>query len=124
MHELPVTQALLKIALDQAQAAQAARITGIYIEVGELSSYVDDSVQFYWDIISQGTIAEGARLHFERIPLEMQCRQCQARYHPDGESFRCPKCGSNDVAVTAGDALNLVALDVENEKSPVEEIEQ
>ncbi|MGD8998651.1 MAG: hydrogenase maturation nickel metallochaperone HypA, partial [Anaerolineae bacterium] len=67
MHELSVTESLLEIALRHAARAGAARITRLNIVVGELSSIVDESVQFYWDIVSRGTMAEGAELHFERV---------------------------------------------------------
>ena len=115
---------MLKIALAYADEAHASRITDIHIDVGELSSYVDDSVQFYWDIISQGTKAEGAKLHFNRIPLTMQCTQCDEQFHPNGKDFTCPRCGSIKVMIVSGDALNLVALDVEKEERPLEEISQ
>ena len=57
MHELSVTEALLEIALRHAQAAQARQITGLHVVIGQLSSVIDDSVQFYWDFVSAGTLA-------------------------------------------------------------------
>lgn len=121
MHELPVTQALLELVLERGAGANAARVTDIYVEIGQLSSYVDDSVQFYWDIISRGTMAERARLHFRRIPLELRCTICGEQFHPSGESFACPHCGSDAVMVAAGEAFCMVGLDVEKERAPVEE---
>ncbi len=116
MHELPVTQNLLKLAVEHAQAAKATRVTDIYIEIGQLSSYVDESIQFYWDIIGKDTIAEGARLHFNRIPMELECRDCKTCFKPDGTSFECPRCKSDHVEVISGDAFQLVGLDVEKSK--------
>ena len=75
-------------------------------------------------IETRGTIAEGATLHFQRIPLELQCTECNTQYHPDGKSFACPECGSNKVKVIKGDGLNLVALDVDKEGLPKEEVLQ
>ena len=34
-------------------------MTAIDLVVGELSSIVDDSVQFYWDLIAEDTAAAG-----------------------------------------------------------------
>jgi hydrogenase nickel incorporation protein HypA/HybF len=39
--------------------------------IGRLASIVDDSIQFYWDMISEGTICQGAKLHFKRVPAEL-----------------------------------------------------
>ncbi|MBK6792760.1 MAG: hydrogenase maturation nickel metallochaperone HypA [Anaerolineales bacterium] len=76
MHELPVTQSLLKIALDHAEKANAKQITALNIVMGELASMVDDSIQFYWEVIAKDTIAEKATLNFRRVPAELQCMTC------------------------------------------------
>ena len=64
MHELYATQAILEKAIQKANEAKAKRITHLYLVVGEISTYTDDSVQFYWDDLSKGTLAEGAVLHY------------------------------------------------------------
>ena len=113
MHELAATQALLELALDH--APPQAQITDLYLVVGQLSSIVDDSVQFYWDIISDGTTAAGARLHFRRMAAEMSCRDCGHCYSPR-EALACPSCGSCEVAVTAGEEFYLESIEVTQEE--------
>ena len=71
MHELAVTQSILDISLRHAKEAGAKQITGINLVIGEFASIVDNSVQFYWDLLAEGTLAQGAQLHFERIDGEM-----------------------------------------------------
>ena len=73
MHELSVTESLLKISLQHAEKANAKRVTDLHIVIGDLASMVDDSIQFYWDVIAKDTIAEQATLHFKRVPAELQC---------------------------------------------------
>ena len=89
------------------------RVSDIYVEIGQLSSYVDESVQFYWDIISKDTIAEGAKLHFKRVPLELECNDCSTRFKPQEVSYECPGCHSSKVRVVAGEVFQLMGLDVE-----------
>ncbi len=113
MHELSVTESILKIALDHASKANAARIVAINLVIGDLSSMVDDSIQFYWDVIAKDTIAEGARLRFRRVPVEFQCRSCSERFRPVGEEFSCPKCGSFSLKVITGEEFFVEAIDVE-----------
>lgn len=113
MHELPVTQSILEIALRNAQKSNAARIVDIHIVMGELSTMVDDSIQFYWDTIAQGTNAEGARLHFKRIPAELQCMACFEKYRPDGQEIKCPNCSSVGAKVIAGEEFFVEAIEVD-----------
>jgi hydrogenase nickel incorporation protein HypA/HybF len=113
MHELPVTENILNIALRHAKDAGASRITDVYLVIGARSSIADDSVQFYWDILSKDTPAEGGQLHFRRIPTEMVCLSCSRRYAPEGEDLACPNCGGVSIKVVAGEEFYLEAIDVD-----------
>jgi len=116
MHELPITENILEIALRHADKAHARRITDINLVIGQLSSIVDDSISFYWDIISKGTIAEGAELHFRRIPTELLCLDCNQRYNPGKSDLACPSCHSTKVKVVAGEEFFLETIEVEAQK--------
>ena len=113
MHELAVTQSILDISLRHANEARAKRITGINLVVGQFSSIVDDSVQFYWDIIAKETIAYGATLHFNRIPGEMTCSDCGHTFRPKDDTFECPSCSSALVRITKGEEFRVDSIDVE-----------
>jgi hydrogenase nickel incorporation protein HypA/HybF len=113
MHELYATQAILTKALEKASEQDAKKITNIYIVVGEISTYSDDSVQFYWDEISKETIAEGAVLHFRHVDAELQCMNCGTKYHPPEGEIVCPNCGSSGARIWSGEEFYMEALDVE-----------
>ena len=113
MHELPVTQSLLEIAIRHAQSSNAKRIISLNIVVGQLATIVDDSVQFYWDLIAEDTIAQGAQLNFCRIPIELLCQDCNRRYTPGAEDFSCPDCLGTNVQIVAGKEFYLESIEVE-----------
>ncbi|MBI5963057.1 MAG: hydrogenase maturation nickel metallochaperone HypA [Chloroflexi bacterium] len=113
MHELAVTQSILDISLRHASEAGAKRVTGINLVIGEFASIVDDSVQFYWEVLAEGTIAQNAQLHFERIAGEMTCTHCKNSFHPKEVDFACPICGSQFVQITKGDEFRVDSIDVE-----------
>jgi hydrogenase nickel incorporation protein HypA/HybF len=117
MHELMITESVLELALRYGCQAGATRITDLYLVVGELSSVVDDSVQFYWDFVSEGTMAEGARLHFRRIAAELACLDCDRRYSPR-EDLICPGCGSTHVEIKLGREFYLESIEIS--RAPVE----
>lgn len=115
MHELAVTESILEIATRYAAQANAVRVTDIYLVVGQLSSIVDDSVQFYWDYLSEKTICKGAVLHFQRIPARMKCQDCQKEFELENQLEPCPGCGSYRLIVTAGEEFFMDSIAVENE---------
>lgn len=113
MHELAVTQSILRIALDNAKKVDAKQIKSINLIIGQMASIVDDSVQFYWDIISEGTIALGAKLNITRLPTEMRCFDCGNVFLPGSDTFECPTCNSIRVQVVQGEEMRVDSIDVE-----------
>jgi hydrogenase nickel incorporation protein HypA/HybF len=113
MHELSVTENILEIALRHAQEADARQIVNIYLVIGQLASIVDDSVQFYWDLIAKDTIAEQACLHFRRIPVEFECLSCGHRFHPADGDLLCEQCGSAQMIILTGEEFFIEAIDIE-----------
>jgi hydrogenase nickel incorporation protein HypA/HybF len=113
LHELPITQGILRIALEAADRAGAPRIRAIHLVVGDLSSIVDDSVQFYFDLLSQDTAAAGARLCFERQPATMACRDCGRTFEVRPPLPRaCPHCAGERLQVTGGRELRVASIEV------------
>ncbi|MFN2195827.1 MAG: hydrogenase maturation nickel metallochaperone HypA [Anaerolineales bacterium] len=113
MHELSVTESILEIALRHAEQAGGCRITALHLVLGDLATIVDDSVQFYWDIISQGTIAEGAVMSFERIPARIRCLDCDLEYTPEPGTLECPECQGIHLKIITGEEFYLSAIDIE-----------
>ena len=117
MHELPVVQSLLEITLEHAARHHARRVVALNLVIGQLSSIVDDCVQFYWDILARDTVAEGARLNFRRIPARFRCRDCGADFSLDENSLLCPGCGGFHLQLLQGDEFRLESIDIEEEKA-------
>jgi hydrogenase nickel incorporation protein HypA/HybF len=113
MHELSVTQSILNIVVQHAQQANAKRVEDIQIVMGELSTNVDDSIQFYWPLIANGTLAENATLHFRRVPTQMQCLGCNHLYHPQPDELDCPHCGYAGSKIVAGEEFYVESIDIE-----------
>ena len=76
MHELPVTHGIIDVAVKSAQRNGNRRISAIDLVIGDLSSIVDDSMQFYFDMLSKDTLAEGANCCFRREPADGTCWEC------------------------------------------------
>jgi hydrogenase nickel incorporation protein HypA/HybF len=113
MHELGVTQQVLDIALNHASEAKATAIKRINLVIGDMSSFLNDSVQFYFDFLSKDSIAEGAQLCFRRIPITLRCKHCNASFTPEGETWNCPQCKHSDIEIITGREFYLESIEVE-----------
>jgi hydrogenase nickel incorporation protein HypA/HybF len=114
MHELSVTQSILDIVERHAQQAGAQRITAINLVIGELTGFVDDSIQFYFDFLSKDTPADGAQLRFERITPLVRCQACGAEFAPpDSRLWACPDCEALGSEVIAGKEFYVASIEIE-----------
>ncbi len=126
MHEASITEAMLNLALEY---AKGQRISDVYLQVGRMSFVVPECVEFYFEHLSKGSLAEGATLHFETVPLEMTCTDCgrqadlsewadeQPRAIMIEALARGCQCGSNKLRVTGGTGFHMVSLEVEAESN-------
>ena len=113
MHELAITQSIIDIVVRHAEQAQARRVLRINLVVGDLSSIVDDSVQFYFDYLSKDTLAEGAVLAFERRPVSLVCGECAYRWQPPTADWTCPRCKQAQARVAEGREFYVNSIEVE-----------
>jgi len=119
MHELSVTESILELALENARKADASKVTSINLVIGQLSSIVDDSIQFYWDTISEDTICQGAKLSFDRIPAVLKCQDCQKEFTIDQELTACPNCGSYRSLIIHGEEFYLDSIEIEKDQEEI-----
>ena len=101
------------MAVEKAKAANAEKVTKINLVIGEMSGVVDDCVQFYFDFLSKDSIAKGAVLSFQRVPMQVRCRRCGTSFSPDKSAWSCPQCKEWNVEITAGREFYLESIEVE-----------
>lgn len=115
MHELSITESILNSAIDEAQKNNADRIVSIYLCMGEISSIVPECVQEYFDMLSEDTIAYGAKLYFTTLPVRIVCRDCGHEFSMKGLRLMCPECESRKVDIVQGREFYIDRLEIETD---------
>jgi len=113
MHELAITESILRIALEAAKENQAKKVLEIRIRIGAYSGVVPQYIQEYFNIVSQGSIAEKARLSIETIPARVECAACGEITEVQRFRIKCGACGSTDVELLSGREYYVDSLEVE-----------
>jgi hydrogenase nickel incorporation protein HypA/HybF len=114
VHELSVAGAVLETV---ERHADGRPVTAVSLRVGRLRQVVPESLQFYWGIVVRGTPHELARLELEEVAAQLACSECRHRWEPELPVFRCARCGSSSVEVSAGAELEVEYIDVEEQEA-------
>ena len=113
MHELSITESLLNTASAYARKNKAKKVTVLNLVIGELSGIIDDSIQFYWEMISENSICEKSILHFDKRKAIMKCMACNNEFELAGELSPCPSCSSMDLKFLSGNEFLLESIEIE-----------
>ena len=116
MHELPVTKSILDIVLKHAESNNVQRVASIELSIGALSDLEDEWLQRYFDHLSRGTVAEGARLRIQRAELTFSCRACSLEFsvaREDLDDALCPECGRSDGALISGTGYRVESMEAQ-----------
>ena len=113
MHELSITEHLLDDCIREAQAQNASRIRVIRLCIGELRGIVPDCIQIYLDMLAEGTIAEGARIESETLPVKVRCQDCKKEGEITPHHLKCPHCGSMRLKLLSGKEFYIKSLEVD-----------
>jgi hydrogenase nickel incorporation protein HypA/HybF len=105
-------QSTLAIALERAADEGAHRIHRLTMRIGPLSGVVPEALEFAFDVLTRGTIAEGATLTVERVPIVCYCRTCRREFRPNDLFCECPRCHTPGGEVHQGRELELASLEV------------
>jgi hydrogenase nickel incorporation protein HypA/HybF len=114
MHELAITQSLVKIALSKAEEAGALRIRKINLKIGRLTGYVPEAVEMNFEMMVPGTRAEGAVLDIQWVPIRCRCRDCGAEFRSDQLDLTCPECGQLSGQVIDGREMFIDSIEIDN----------
>ncbi|HHY67515.1 MAG TPA: hydrogenase maturation nickel metallochaperone HypA [Alicyclobacillus sp.] len=114
MHELSIAYSLVELALEESEKRGVRQLRAVYLKLGVLSGVIKESLQFCFDVVVQGTPAEGAELIVEDVPVVVYCPECQEeRALPEPLPMRCPVCGTRTAEVLHGREVELYGLEGE-----------
>jgi hydrogenase nickel incorporation protein HypA/HybF len=114
VHELAIAQSVVAI-VDQ--HARGREVTRVWLRIGHLRQVVPSALEFAFELVSDGTAAEGAELRIEHVAATARCRACAHEAPLEAFPAVCAACRGLDVEVTGGDELLVESLEVEEPRA-------
>ena len=113
MHEMALAQSIVELVEEEARANDAHHVRVVRLAIGALSHVDPRALAFGFDVVTRGTVAEGARLAIDRPAGQAYCTDCEATVEIAAHGDPCPACGGNKWMLVGGDEMRVVDLEVE-----------
>lgn len=108
MHELGITRNIVAICAEKAGGCPVQRVC---VEVGRHAPVLPEALRFCFDVVSRGTLLEGATLEIVEVRGRARCRCCGAEFSFDDAVARCA-CGSHALERLAGEELRIREMEL------------
>ncbi|MDJ0823790.1 MAG: hydrogenase maturation nickel metallochaperone HypA [Paracoccaceae bacterium] len=112
MHEMSLCEGMRRVIEDQARAHDVDRITRVRVEIGRFAGVEVDALQFAWDVVMRGSVAEGAELVTLDLPGKALCYDCMKEVEIEHRLAPCPICGGGKLIPQGGDEMRIKDLEV------------
>lgn len=113
MHEMALSQGIVDVIREQADAQGFDRVKIVRLVIGSLSHVEPAAIEFCFDAVSRGTVAEGAVVEIERPPGQAFCMPCGTTVPIAERHDPCPLCGGHEMVLVGGEELRVKELEVE-----------
>ena len=113
MHEVSLMGELLELVDQAARDAGAVRVTRIELSIGDMTEVVPEALDFAFEALSPGTVAQGAQLAVNYIKPKSVCLDCGHEFTHDRYHLACPACSSLSCKLVAGRELSIDGIEVD-----------
>ncbi len=108
MHELALCQAIVDTVT---QHAVGHRVDRVAVRIGHFRQVVPASLEFSWELLTDGSDLADAALDIEYVPAVVECRVCGRPTRLDFPILLCGYCESSDVTLVSGEEFLIVSID-------------
>jgi len=112
MHELSLAMQIQQTVLKAALEHEVQAVVEVDIDIGKLSLFNPDQVEFWLHQLFLDTVAEHAEISVAAISPTVKCADCgyegagevptDSGFHIFMPALRCPRCESSNIAVEGG----------------------
>ena len=111
MHELSICEGIRTVLEDTARQHQVSRIKRVRLEIGRFAGVERHALDFAFEVVMRGSVAEGAALEVIDLPGRALCYDCMTTVEIDDRLAPCPLCGGGKLMPQGGDELKIKDLE-------------
>jgi hydrogenase nickel incorporation protein HypA/HybF len=110
---MSIAQSIIEVVDEQLRNLPPRKVVSVKVKIGGLTAVEPGSLSFCFDVISKGTILDGAQLDIEEVPIQGHCADCNQDFIVEKFFFACPVCHNANVKLISGEELLVDSIEVE-----------
>lgn len=112
MHELSIAYHLVELAIEAAEQNNLKKVDALHVKIGVMSGVVKEALEFSFDVATQGTFIEGAKLVIDEVPIKIYCPHCNDEQVLEKPiPLKCPECDNKSGEILEGKEIELYSLE-------------
>lgn len=112
MHELSLCEGILQVIEAEAQKQQFKEVIQVILDIGTLSAVEIPALEFAFEVVMQGSIADKAILKINIIEAKAWCLSCSKIVAVKQRYDACPYCDSYQLQISSGNEMKVKELEV------------
>ena len=112
MHELSICQSMLRQIENLVEEKGARGVHSVRVQIGPLSGVESELLAQAFPVAVAGSVAQGAALIMETMPIRVRCQQCGAESEAKTNQLICGHCGDWRTTLISGDEMLLTSLEL------------
>ncbi|MGR1582718.1 hydrogenase maturation nickel metallochaperone HypA [Thalassobius sp. S69A] len=112
MHEMSLCEGIRQVIEDQARSHAISAVKCVRVEIGRFAGVEKPALEFAFDVVMRGSVAQGARLEMLDLPGRAMCYDCVKEVEIADRLDPCPDCGGGKLMPVGGDEMRIKDLEV------------
>ena len=112
MHEMSIAEGIRGVIEDAARTNGFEQVTRVRLEIGRFAGVETRALEFAFDVVMRGSVAEGAGLEIDELPGRALCYDCGEQVEIGDRLDPCPLCGGGKLLAQGGDEMRIKDLEV------------
>lgn len=112
MHEMSLCESLIGVIEESARREGFTKVSRVRVEIGRFAGVELPAMQFGFEVVARGTLAEGAVLDFVDVPGSAWCFDCGQTVTLNNRLDPCPQCGGVRLQPSGGTKIRLKDMEV------------
>lgn len=112
MHEISICEGIRGVIEDQARQHGFVKVRQITLEIGAFAGVERTALEFGFDVVMRGSVAQGARLLIIDLPGRARCYDCHTTVEIPDRLAPCPLCAGARLLPEGGDEMRIKDMEV------------